>query len=181
MVKWLLRFGFLLGLISPTCAQVLNFPTSAMGSGAMAANAILGAEMDFNIFTVNAQNPDGSLVQSPSASVSKLDLKAPGKAQREYDKGFQLLMKKDLQSAVEHLGNAIQIYPSYVAAHNALGSAYLQLEQNEQARSEFDKAIALDDHLPNSYLNLGCAQRATSPRQFLSSLHYEYNLRQRRL
>jgi len=160
MVKWLLRFGFLLGLISPTCAQVLNFPTSAMGSGAMAANAILGAEMDFNIFTVNAQNPDGSLVQSPSASVSKLDLKAPGKAQREYDKGFQLLMKKDLQSAVEHLGNAIQIYPSYVAAHNALGSAYLQLEQNEQARSEFDKAIALDDHLPNSYLNLGCAQLA---------------------
>lgn len=151
----------LLALLSCTAgAQVLNFPTSPMGSGAMAANAILGAEMDFNIFSVNAQDPNGSLVQSPSASVSKLDLKAPGKAQREYEKGFQLLMKKDLQGAVAHLGNAIQIYPSFVAAHNALGSAYLQLEQNEQARGEFDKAVTLDDHLPNSYLNLGCAQLA---------------------
>jgi Ca-activated chloride channel family protein len=139
---------------------VLNFPTSPMGSGAMAANAILGAEMDFNIFTVNTQNPDGSPVQSPSASVSKLDLKAPGRAQREYEKGFQFLMKKDLQAAVEHLGNAIQIYPSFVAAHNALGSAYLDLQQNEQARDEFDKAVTLDDHLPNSYLNLGCAELA---------------------
>jgi Ca-activated chloride channel family protein len=160
MVKRLLQFGLLLLLSCAAAAQVLNFPTSPMGSGAMAANAILGAEMDFNIFTVNTQNPDGSLVQSPSASVSKLDLKAPGKAQREYEKGFQFLMKKDLQGAVEHLGNAIQIYPSFVAAHNALGSAYMDLQQNEQARTEFDKAIALDDHLPNSYLNLGCAQLA---------------------
>jgi Ca-activated chloride channel family protein len=160
MVKRLLQSGLLLLLSCAAAAQVLNFPTSAIGSGAMAANALLGAEMDFNIFTVNAQNPDGSLVQSPSASVSKLDLKAPGKAQREYEKGFQLLMKKELSGAVEHLGSAIQIYPSFVAAHNALGSAYMDLQQNEQARDEFDKAIALDDHLPNSYLNLGCAQLA---------------------
>jgi Ca-activated chloride channel family protein len=161
MVKRLLQFGLLPGLICGTAvAQMLNFPTSPMGSGAMASNAILGAEMDFNIFTLNTQNPDGSLVQSPSASVSKLDLKAPGKAQREYAKGFQFLMKKDLPAAVAHLGTAIQIYPSYVAAHNALGSAYLDLQQNEQARDEFDKAVSLDDHLPNSYLNLGCAQLA---------------------
>ena len=151
----------LLALLGCTAAaQVLNFPTSPMGSGAMAANAILGAEMDFNIFTVNTQDPNGSQVQSLSAAVSKLDLKAPGKAQREYEKGFQLLMKKDLPGAVAHLGNAIQIYPSFVAAHNALGSAYLELDQNEQARAEFDKAVTLDDHLPNSYLNLGCAQLA---------------------
>jgi len=131
-----------------------------MGSGAMAANALLTAEMDFNLFTVNTRDPNGTLVESASASVSKLDLKAPGKARREYEQGFQLLMKKDLQGAVEHLGNAIQIYPSFVAAHNALGSAYLEQEQNEQARGEFDKAVTLDDHLPNSYLNLGCAQLA---------------------
>jgi len=161
MFKRLLQPVLLLALLSGTAtAQVLNFPTSPMGSGAMAANAILGAEMDFNIFTVNTQDLNGSVVQSPSASVSKLDLKAPGRAQREYEKGFQLLLKKDLQGAVAHLGNAIQIYPSFVAAHNALGSAYLQLEQNEQARGEFDTAVTLDDHLPNSYLNLGCAQLA---------------------
>jgi len=162
MLKRVLQLGSLVGFLScAAVAQNLNFPHpgDAM-STSMSIDAIQTAQMDFNIFTVNTQNPDGSVVQSPSASVSKLDLKAPGKAQREYEKGFQFLLKKDLPSAVQHLGNAIQIYPSFVAAHNGLGSAYLDLQQNEQARDEFDKAIALDDHLPNSYLNLGCAQLA---------------------
>lgn len=59
-----------------------------------------------------------------------------------------------------HLTKSTAIYPSFVAARNALGSAYLSLGQNEQARNEFVQAIALDDHLPNSYLNLGCAELA---------------------
>jgi Ca-activated chloride channel homolog len=161
MLRRLLQRVLLPGFLSFTAAaQVLSFPTSPMGSGAMAANPILTGQMDFNLLTVNSHDPNGSEVQSPSASVSKLDLKAPGKAQREYDKGFQLLMKKDLPAAVGHLGNALQIYPNYVAAHNALGTAYLGLNQNEEARGEFDKAVTLDDHLPNSYLNLGCAQLA---------------------
>jgi Ca-activated chloride channel family protein len=47
-----------------------------------------------------------------------------------------------------------------VSAHNALGSAYLGLGQTDQARAEFAQAVSLDDHLPNSYLNLGCAELA---------------------
>src|SRR5208282_2185939 len=30
----------------------------------------------------------------------------------------------------------------------------------ERARDEFARAVALDDHLPNSYLNLGCVNLA---------------------
>lgn len=121
---------------------------------------IQAAQISFNIFTINSMNADGTSLQTPSGFLSKLDLKAPGKAQREYDKGYQLLMRKDAQGAVEHLTNAVTIYPSYVAAHNALGTAYLNLNENEKARDEFSTAATLDDHLPNSYLNLGCAQLA---------------------
>ena len=161
MFKRLLQRMLLLGFLSCTgAAQVLNFPTSAIGSHAMATDMMQTAEMDFDLFTLNTRDENGSPIQSPSASVSELDLKAPGKARREYEKGFQLLMRKDWQGAVEHLGNATEIYPSFVAAHNALGSTYLGMSQNEQARQEFDKAVALDDHLPNSYLNLGCAELA---------------------
>ena len=116
--------------------------------------------MDFNFFTINGQNAGTTSLQTPSGSVSALDLKAPGKAQREYEKGYQLLMRKDAQGAIEHLAKAVEIYPKFVAAHNALGSAYLRLDQNEQARGEFEKAVALDDHMPNSHLNLGCAELA---------------------
>jgi VWFA-related protein len=69
-------------------------------------------------------------------------------------------MKKDYKGAIDHLGIAVSIYPDFVAAHNALGSAYLALGQNDQARDQFAKAVSLDDHLPTSYVNLGCAQLA---------------------
>lgn len=115
---------------------------------------------DQSLWLINGRS--SSPLESPGGSLSKLDLKAPGKARHEYDKGYQLLQRKDLQGAVEHLTAATSIYTSYVAAHNALGSAYLALGQNDKARAEFARAITLDDHLPTSYLNLGCAELALS-------------------
>ncbi len=95
-----------------------------------------------------------------SDAVSKLDLKAPGAARREYEKGTELLLKKSFSQAVEHFAKAIAVYPNFVAAHNALGSAYLDLGQNEQGEKEFSQSVALDSHLPVSFMNLGRAQWA---------------------
>jgi Ca-activated chloride channel homolog len=101
-----------------------------------------------------------SPLEDPAISVSQLDLKAPGKARKEYDKAYRLLNQRHYQDAVERLTAALSIYPNFVAAHNALGSSYLALGQNDRARDEFAKAVALDDHLPISHLNLGCAELA---------------------
>ncbi|MGB7601376.1 MAG: VWA domain-containing protein [Candidatus Sulfotelmatobacter sp.] len=95
-----------------------------------------------------------------SSSFCKLDRKAPDSARREYEKGTRFLIQKNYNGAVEHLTKAVSIYPSFVTAHNALGSTYLKLNQNEQAQTEFSQAVALDGHLPYSYLNLGWAQLA---------------------
>ena len=142
------------------CAQVLTFPSSS--SSAMTNSASLSLVQvplnDSNLWLINSANR--SPLEGRTGSISKLDLKAPGKAQREFEKGYQLLMKKDYPSAVERLTNAISVYPKYVAAYNARGSAYLGLAQNENARAEFTQAIALDDHLPTLFLNLGCAELA---------------------
>jgi Ca-activated chloride channel family protein len=99
-------------------------------------------------------------IESLTDSVSKLDLKAPRQARREYEKALRALYEKSFANAVESLTKSIAIYPNFVAAHNALGSAYLDLSQNEQAQKEFAQAVALDDHLPYSFLNLGRAQLA---------------------
>ena len=123
-----------------------------------ALNLVQTTMMDGNLFTINTQTR--SPLETPGGSLSKLDLKAPWKAKREFDKGYQLLMKKDFKGAVEHLTIATSIYPSFVAAHNSLGSAYLSLGQNDQARASFAQSVALDDHLPTSYFNLGCAELA---------------------
>jgi Ca-activated chloride channel family protein len=152
-----LLFIFLLSCAA--AAQMLSIPTATSRFGDLSPlDAMQASQMDFSLFQIGTRNPQGTPLQSPSGSVSKLDLKASGKARREYQQGYRLLMRKDLQGAVGHLTKSTAIYPSFVAAHNALGSAYLSLGQNEQARNEFALAIALDDHLPNSYLNLGCAE-----------------------
>lgn len=155
------RVLVLVFLSCTAAAQALSIPTGGNRFGSLTSlDAIQASQMDLNVFLIDTRNPNSSPVQSRRASVSKLDLKSPWKARREYEKGYQLLMGKDLQGAVEHLTKSTAIYPSFVAAHNALGSAYLGLRLNEQARSEFAQAVALDDHLPNSYLNLGCAELA---------------------
>ncbi len=152
---------FLFLLSCAAAAQVISLPEQTDSYGNMTSlDVIQTSQLQFNIFLVNSRDPHRTEVQNPSDSVSRLDLKAPGKALREYDQGYRLLMRKDPRGAVEHLTKSIAIYPKFVAAHNALGSAYLSLGQNEQAQGEFTKAVALDDHMPNSYLNLGCAELA---------------------
>ena len=154
-------FLFLSGAAS---AQIMSIPSSGFGeanSSPVGMGLISSEQMMNNQFLLSSDaHRNQSALQTPSGSVSKLDLKAPWKAKREYDKGYQLMMRRDFTNAVQHLGIAIAEYPKFVAAHNALGSAYLSMGQNEQARDEFTQAVALDDHLPNSYLNLGCAELA---------------------
>ena len=94
------------------------------------------------------------------ATVSKFDLKAPGRAQDTYARALRFLAKNDLKSAVETLQKAITLYPNYVSAHNALGYTYFQQKEYEQARQEFMRAVQLDDHLSSSYFNLGRVQLA---------------------
>jgi VWFA-related protein len=139
-------------------AQLFSVPSQGdeVGGGLTSLSALQTAKMDSIIFQFNT--PEASPLESAESSVSKLDLKAPGSARKEYEKGYLQLMRRNLQGAIDHLARAVSIYPSFVAAHNALGIAYLNLGQVQQARDEFAQAIALDDHLPNSYLNLGCAQ-----------------------
>src|SRR5208337_3392850 len=142
-------------------AQTLNLPgaTDRFGNDASLDQAQL-TQFNFYSLLVNRRDPHLTNVQTPDDSVSRLDLKSPGKSRHEYELGYRLLMRNDAQGAAGHLTRSIAIYPQFVAAHNALGSAYLNLGENELAQGEFTKAIALDDHMPNSYLNLGCADLA---------------------
>jgi VWFA-related protein len=125
-----------------------------------ALESIQSSHMDSNFFLIKKQERNFSPLQTPSGSVSRLDTRAPEKAKHEYEKGYQFLIRKNLDSAIEHLTKSTAIYPSFVAAHNALGTAYLRQGKDERALDEFARAVAVDDHLPTSYLNLACAQLA---------------------
>jgi TolA-binding protein len=128
--------SFFIFLSCGAAAQVMSIPSSGFGnigshdlsttSGPVGLGLFSPEQMTNNFYTMTT-NARNNTLESPSASVSRLDLKAPSKARREYARGFQLLMRKDYPNAVARLASATSIYPKFVAAHNALGSAYLSL------------------------------------------------------
>jgi Ca-activated chloride channel homolog len=154
-IRWI---AVLLSLQSAAVAQVVSLPSSVEAATSM--NAIQTSQLDLNLFLIGTRNPNTTQVQSPDSSISPLDLRAPRKARRSYEQGYRLLLRSDLDGALQPLITAVALDPNFVAAHNALGTAYLKLGRNQQAEAEFTQAVALDSHLPNSYLNLGCAQLA---------------------
>ena len=150
----------LLAVFSFPCfaiGQDLNFTPN--GSHTLGMSWADSTGMEFESFLIGSRDPRASEIQTLGPA-SRLDLKAPGKATREYGLGYVLLLKKDLDAATLHLKKSIEIYPNYVSAHNALGTAYLMRAENEEAKSEFAQAVMLDDHLPNSHLNLGLTHLA---------------------
>jgi tetratricopeptide (TPR) repeat protein len=99
-----------------------------------------------------ADSGPGPTLANPCVSVT--DLGAPAKARRELQKGTELLGRKKLDKAKDHLLNAIAIYPRYAAAYNNLAVVYARLGDRVQEWGALQKAVGIDDHLSAAYLNL---------------------------
>ncbi|HEV2402226.1 MAG TPA: hypothetical protein VGS27_35180 [Candidatus Sulfotelmatobacter sp.] len=93
-------------------------------------------ELDFGEMYVNQENweaaervhrsvLDQQLVTSDT--VSALDLQAPSKAVKMFNRGVALLRSQNSKNAIRPLQKAISIYPSFVSAHVALGYAYISM------------------------------------------------------
>jgi len=90
-----------------------------------------------------------------AGTVSALDLEAPRRAVAEFNKAAELLQHQRVADAVAHLQTAISSYPKFVSAHNNLGLAYLETDQQNRARAEFETAAKLDNRFAESFLNIG--------------------------
>lgn len=75
--------------------------------------------------------------------VPSSQLQVPGKALKEYERAQKAYHSGDLSSSASHLQKAIEIYPRFVGAHNALGLRYIQLRDYEKALGEHQSALAL--------------------------------------
>jgi Ca-activated chloride channel homolog len=155
--------GMLLLLVLVPCAVAQRGAGPSAIGGEVTSQTTMGT-VDAHFWGMQyEQSQARQLLQQqerPSEGVSKLDLKAPGKARREYEKGVELLLKNNFEGAVEHLSKAVAIYPKYVAARTSLGTAYMHLHQPDKAREQYQEAVLLDDHLPNSFSNLCSAELA---------------------
>jgi tetratricopeptide (TPR) repeat protein len=137
------------------------------------------------IHGVAAVNPN----PAPSGGIIPASqLLIPGKALKEYDRSLKAYNSGDLASSAEHLQKALEIYPQFLRARNALGLRYMQMREYEKALAEHQFAVTLspadsDAHADLSLdlllLNrnseaerearqsLNLAPQATGPRYFL--------------
>ena len=76
-------------------------------------------------------------------TVSARELKIPGKARGEYEKGLGRLTKKDLSGSLSHFTKAAQVFPEYYEAYYHVGAVETTLGHLDEAMKAFQKAIDL--------------------------------------
>ena len=82
-------------------------------------------------------------IRRNSGMVSMHELKIPGKALREFQRGLQGLARNDLGEANTRLRKAIQAFPDYYEAYYYQGALEMKLGQREEAMQAFQTAIDL--------------------------------------
>ena len=94
--------------------------------------------------------------KAPGPPVHQRELRAPGNAQKEFEKGRRLLFEnKEAARSISHFRKAIEIYPPYAWAYLFLGMAHMDLRSWTDAETALGKAIELDDKLATAHLALG--------------------------
>jgi tetratricopeptide (TPR) repeat protein len=81
--------------------------------------------------------------QKTTYTVSMRELKIPGKAQSEFNKGLERLAKHDPAGSLSHFTKAAQAFPGYYEAHYHIGVAEMRLGHMEVAEKEYQEAIDL--------------------------------------
>ncbi len=102
----------------------------------------------------NEAVPGSTASSGGDSIVSAQDLAVPAKAHAEFDRAMEAYAKGDDKEAEEALQQALEVYPSYVRAHNNLGVLYLKAGLKPKAFVEFSKAVEFDPKFAPGYLNL---------------------------
>jgi len=88
-------------------------------------------------------------------TVSALSLKAPKDAKKNFDKGMELARSNKPGDAAASFQKAVASYPQYADAWFSLGQVQRQMGARDEARTDFQKAMDLDDKLVGPWQELG--------------------------
>jgi Flp pilus assembly protein TadD len=91
--------------------------------------------------------------QSQQAPASKQKLRNP--LNDLLDEAQAAIDKNDYNAAIPPLQKFIAEQPDVAFAHFQLGYAFTALKRTDEARTEYEKAVALDAKMPEAQLNLG--------------------------
>src|SRR5262249_27814064 len=108
------------------------------------------SELEFNDSIVAAP-------VAPAGTIDKRELLIPGKAIKEFRRSMKAVNSGNFRAAADYLRKATKIAPTFVEAHNNLGSVYINLGEYDQAVRELQKTIDLSPNLETPHHNLAVA------------------------
>ena len=112
-----------------------------------------------------------SLAQKPGATPKHGVANAEAQALNHLlDAAQQAIDKQDYASAAKSYQDYLAKKPDDATVHYDLGYAYTALHKPAEARSEYEKAIALNPKLAPAYQNLGITMLATDPASAAAAL-----------
>jgi tetratricopeptide (TPR) repeat protein len=95
---------------------------------------------------------------APGTAVSVTSLLVPKDASKKFEDAVKDLDKNNVDSALQHLEEAVQIYDQYAAAWNEIGRVYLRRSDREKAEEAFVKAVSADSEYLPPLVNLATLQ-----------------------
>ena len=85
----------------------------------------------------------GTFPGGSAYAVSVRDLKVPGKARHEFERGVESMTKRDYPAGLGHFKEATDAYPDYYEAYYQAGLANVELRRDDDAEQNFQRAIDL--------------------------------------
>ena len=103
----------------------------------------IGHEGTASGILITLRKQKASFVDRGGYTVSVHDLKVPGKARREFEKGIERLQKKDAEGSLSYFKEATNAFPNYYEAYYQIGLANLELRRGDDAEQALQRAIDL--------------------------------------
>ena len=134
---------FLLFLASNLHAQAKRHPIWPPGAGNTGVTSFDPTDPFGMEYAREGSSPANALPHA-DAAVPASQLHIPSKAMKEFERSEKAFRSGDVRTSAEHLENALQIYPHFIEAHNALGLRFIQLGEYQKALIEHQAALSLD-------------------------------------
>jgi tetratricopeptide (TPR) repeat protein len=142
-MKLIIAVVFLLFLASDLRSQAQRRPVLPLGQPVNTETAVdLTDPLAIEFARLGPRPANASPHAANAVPVSQLRI--PSKAAKEFERSEKALRSGDVRTSAKHLQNALQIYPDFIQAHNALGIRFMQLGEYQNALIEHQAALSLD-------------------------------------
>jgi tetratricopeptide (TPR) repeat protein len=117
------------------------------------------AFLDYDPLSISHLRADSNAAPKPPLAnpVPVSQLRIPSKALKEFERASKAFHSGDIRTSAEHLQKAVQIYPDFIDAHNALGLRFIQIGEYQKALAEHEIAVSLDPRSPQIHQDLSLA------------------------